>query len=142
MDLFGIGPLELLLVLLLALLLFGPRDLEKAGRSLGRGLNKLIQSETWRTVTHASRKLKDLPRELMRQANIEEMGAEIRAGRLPASSESRLPAKGPSSAAPTPAADGEPRGVAGRGAPGPRGGRPGRDGKQAKPKTPGGNDHA
>jgi Sec-independent protein translocase protein TatA len=73
MELFGIGPMELLFILLLALIIFGPKDIQKAGKTLGRELNKLVKSDTWRTVNQASQKLKTLPNELMREAGLEEL---------------------------------------------------------------------
>jgi Sec-independent protein translocase protein TatA len=73
MNIFGIGPLELIFILLLALLIFGPRDLEKAGKTLAQTLLKIIRSDTWRTVSQASRKLKTLPNELLREAGIDEL---------------------------------------------------------------------
>jgi len=37
---FQIGPLELILVLVVALLVLGPKRLPEAGRSLGRGIRE------------------------------------------------------------------------------------------------------
>jgi Sec-independent protein translocase protein TatA len=82
MELFGIGPLELLLILLLALIIFGPKDLEKAGRSLGRSLYKLINSETWRNLTQASRRLKNIPDELIREARLEDLEEKKASGKV------------------------------------------------------------
>ena len=72
MEFLGIGPLELLLILLLALIIMGPKDLEKTAKSMGKGLNRLVRSDTWKTVTEASRQLRTLPNKLMREANLEE----------------------------------------------------------------------
>jgi sec-independent protein translocase protein TatB len=83
MELFGIGPLELLLILLLALIIFGPKDIEKAGRSLGRSLYKLINSETWRTLSQASRKLKNIPDDLIREARLEDLDEKKASGQVP-----------------------------------------------------------
>ncbi len=41
---FGIGVWEILIVLLLALLIFGPKRLPEMGRSLGRGLREFKDS--------------------------------------------------------------------------------------------------
>jgi sec-independent protein translocase protein TatA len=42
----GIGPMELVIVLVIALLVLGPKRLPEAGRSLGRGLREFKQSVT------------------------------------------------------------------------------------------------
>ncbi len=80
MEIFGIGPLEFLFIVLLALLILGPKDLVKIGKSLGQGLNKLIKSDAWKTAREASDKVRSLPNELMRQAGIEEMKQSLEAG--------------------------------------------------------------
>lgn len=46
MDFFGIGPLELLLILILALVVFGPEKLPAMGRQLGKGIRELRKSVT------------------------------------------------------------------------------------------------
>ncbi len=73
MEILGIGPLELLFIILLALIILGPKDLEKTGKSIGQGLTKLVKSDTWKTVRQASDKVRSLPNELMREAGIEDM---------------------------------------------------------------------
>ena len=73
MNIFGIGPLEVLFVLLLALIVFGPKDIEKTGKAIGRSLNKLIHSESWRTVQQTGRELKNLPNRLMRESGLDEL---------------------------------------------------------------------
>ena len=42
----GIGPMELVIVLVLALLVLGPKRLPEAGRSLGRGMRNFKSSLT------------------------------------------------------------------------------------------------
>ncbi len=75
MDFLGIGPLELLFIIVLALIVLGPRDLAQTARSLGRILNRLYRSETWRTLTEASHTLRGLPNRLAREARLEELDA-------------------------------------------------------------------
>ncbi len=41
MELFGIGPMELILVLFLAMLVFGPDRLPEMGARLGKGLRSM-----------------------------------------------------------------------------------------------------
>ncbi len=73
MEIFGIGPLELLLILLLALIILGPKDMERIGKAAGQALNKLVKSDTWKTVRQASEKMKTLPNDLMREAELDEL---------------------------------------------------------------------
>jgi len=79
-ELFGIGPLELIFIILLALIIFGPKDLEKAGRTIGRSLYKFINSDTWRTLTRTSQKIKTFPNDLMRQAQQEILQEKVDSG--------------------------------------------------------------
>jgi len=73
MEIFGIGPLEFILIMLLALIILGPKDMEKIGKKIGQELNKLVKSDTWKTVRQASEKMKTLPNDLMREAELEEL---------------------------------------------------------------------
>jgi Sec-independent protein translocase protein TatA len=73
MEILGIGPLELALILLLAIIVLGPKDIQKVAKSIGQGLNKLVRSDTWRSVQQASEKVKNLPTELMREAQLDEL---------------------------------------------------------------------
>jgi hypothetical protein len=77
MDIFGIGPLEFLLVLLLALIIFGPNDMAKAGRALGRFLRRLVMSEEWRIITQSAREFRHMPERLMREAGVEDIKKEL-----------------------------------------------------------------
>jgi sec-independent protein translocase protein TatA len=43
---FGIGPLELIIVLVIALVVFGPKRLPDLGRSLGTGMREFKESIT------------------------------------------------------------------------------------------------
>jgi sec-independent protein translocase protein TatB len=72
MDFLGVGPLELLFILLIALIVLGPNDMVKAGRTLGKWLRKLVTSPTWRAVQQTSRDIRYLPNKLMRDAGLEE----------------------------------------------------------------------
>jgi len=80
MEILGIGWQELLFIVVIALIVLGPKDMEKAGRSLGRWLNQLVQSDSWKVFQKTSSELRNLPRNLMREANMEmrEVEKEIR----------------------------------------------------------------
>jgi Sec-independent protein translocase protein TatA len=57
MDIFGIGPTEIVFILLLALILLGPKDLEKTSRTIGRFLRDLTHSDGWRAFRDTSREI-------------------------------------------------------------------------------------
>lgn len=77
MEILGIGPLELFFILLIALIVLGPGDMVKAGRTLGRFLRKIVTSPEWQTVQKASRELRYLPNRLMREANLEDLSKDL-----------------------------------------------------------------
>jgi Sec-independent protein translocase protein TatA len=77
MEILGIGPLEFLFILLIALIVLGPNDMVKAGRMLGRFLRRIVTSPEWRTVQKASRELKYLPNRLMREASMEDLSQDL-----------------------------------------------------------------
>lgn len=75
MDILGIGPLELLFILLIALIVVGPKDLARVGRTLGRTLNRIYRSDSWRVLNEASKTIRTLPNRLAREAALEELDA-------------------------------------------------------------------
>jgi sec-independent protein translocase protein TatB len=77
MEILGIGPLELFFILIIALIILGPKDMAKAGRTLGRFMRKVVISPEWRTVQKASRELKYLPNRLMREASLEDLSKDF-----------------------------------------------------------------
>ena len=76
MEILGIGPSELVFIVVIALIVLGPRDMQKAGRTVGRWLNSIIRSDGWKAFQQTSREIRSLPNRLMREANIEMMEAE------------------------------------------------------------------
>lgn len=80
MEIFGVGASELVFILLIAIIVLGPKDMQKAGRTIGRWLNQLIRSDSWKIFQRTSAELRNLPRNLMREANMEvaEMEKDLR----------------------------------------------------------------
>ena len=77
MDILGIGPLEFLFILIIALIVLGPKDMVKAGRSIGRTLRMIVSSETWRVVQQASREIRNLPNRMMKEAALDDLQKEL-----------------------------------------------------------------
>jgi Sec-independent protein translocase protein TatA len=104
MEFLGIGPLELLVIFVLVLIIFSPKDLAQAGRTMGRWLNRLNRSETWQSMRQVSTEVQNLPARLAREAQLEELkelqkGIQLEGG-SPYADSSRIP---PMPAAPAPA---------------------------------------
>ena len=76
MEFLGIGPSELIFIIIIALIVLGPKDMQKAGKSIGRWLNNLVRSDGWKAFQQTSKEIRNLPTKLMRDANIEIMEAE------------------------------------------------------------------
>ncbi len=72
MDILGIGIPELAFIMMIALIILGPKDMQKAGRTVGTWLRKVVTSNEWQNVKSASRNIKSLPSQLMREAGFEE----------------------------------------------------------------------
>ena len=101
MEILGIGASELIFILIIAIIILGPRDMQKAGRTIGRWLNSLVRSDGWRALQRASQEIRRIPTHLMREANLDpeelrEMDREVR--------RSIDPRQYPSAPRPTPAA--------------------------------------
>jgi sec-independent protein translocase protein TatB len=81
MEFLGIGPSELFFIILIAIIILGPKDMQKAGKTVGRWLNQFIRSDGYKALQRASREIRNLPTTLMREANIDEIqsiGRDIR----------------------------------------------------------------
>lgn len=79
MEFLGVGPTELLLIIIVALIVLGPKDLAKTGRTVGKWLNNIVQSDIWKTVKKTSQELRQLPTQLMRDENLEKYKTELNA---------------------------------------------------------------
>jgi Sec-independent protein translocase protein TatA len=77
MDFLGIGPLELVFILIIALIVLGPKDMVKAGRTIGRLLRSIVTSPNWRAIQQTSREIRTLPNRLMREAGLEEISRDM-----------------------------------------------------------------
>jgi len=73
MEILGIGPTELLFIVVLALIILGPRDMQKAGRTIGKWLRQVVTSDGWKLFQQTSREIQTLPNRLMREAALEEL---------------------------------------------------------------------
>src|SRR3990172_6244716 len=71
MEILGIGTPELVFIVIIALIVLGPKDMQKAGRTIGKWLRNIVTSDGWKVFQQTSRELRTLPNRLMRDANEE-----------------------------------------------------------------------
>ena len=51
--------------------MLGLREMDARGKTIGGYLNKLVKSDGWKAFQQTSRELRNLPTNLMREANID-----------------------------------------------------------------------
>ena len=78
MEILGIGPSELFFIVVIALILLGPKDMQKAGRTLGKWLRQVVTSDGWKLFQQTSREIQNLPTRLMREASLDELNKDIK----------------------------------------------------------------
>lgn len=71
MEILGVGMQELIFIVIIALIVLGPKDMQKAGKTIGRWLNQLVRSDTWKLFQQTSSELRNMPRNLIKEANME-----------------------------------------------------------------------
>ena len=69
MEILGIGMSELVFVVIIALIVLGPKDMQKAGRTIGKWMRDIVTSDGWRAFQKTSSELRKLPAQMMRDAN-------------------------------------------------------------------------
>jgi len=71
MQLLGIGPLELLLIAVIAVIVLGPKGMVSGAREAGKAIRKIIRSPIWHEIVDTSREIREFPRKIAREAGIE-----------------------------------------------------------------------
>jgi Sec-independent protein translocase protein TatA len=77
MEIFGVGIPEMMFIVLIALILLGPKDMIAAGRTMGSFLRKFLTSPTWQAMRRTGEELQQLPTKLVREAGLEDLQNEV-----------------------------------------------------------------
>jgi len=77
MNVLGVGLLEILLILILGLLVLGPKGMIKAAKLAGKYLHKLYQSEFWKLAQGSRTAVEKYTRELQLTGEMEKIKAEL-----------------------------------------------------------------
>jgi sec-independent protein translocase protein TatB len=78
MEFLGIGPLEFLLIVVIAIIVLGPKGIVKAAREASQLIRKIVRSPLWRDVMDTSREIRELPKKIVKEAGIEDDLEELR----------------------------------------------------------------
>ncbi len=79
MEILGVGMSELVFIVIIALIVLGPKDMQKAGKTIGKWMRSIVTSDGWKIFQQTSRELRTLPNKLIREANEElnQIGGQI-----------------------------------------------------------------
>lgn len=83
MQIFGIGPLEFLFIIVIMILVLGPKGMVKSAREAGKTIRKLTRSPLWKEIVGTSREVRNLPAKIIKEAGIEDEVEELRRSTLP-----------------------------------------------------------
>jgi sec-independent protein translocase protein TatB len=78
MQIFNIGPVELILILLIMFILLGPEGMIKTARQIGKWVRELVRSPIWKDIMGYSREIRELPTKIVRETGLDEDLEEIR----------------------------------------------------------------
>lgn len=75
MEIFGIGPLELILIVVVALIVLGPKDMVTTAQKAASWLRKLRSSDIWATT----KEVMDIPNQVMKETGLDKEIRELQA---------------------------------------------------------------
>lgn len=73
MNIFGVGPLEIVVILIIGILVLGPEGMVEASRKLGSFMRSVVRSNWWRGLQDGVNEVQNLPYRLMREAELDEL---------------------------------------------------------------------
>lgn len=88
MKIFNIGPLELLLIVTIALIFLGPEGMLNTAKQVSKIIRQLIKSPLWASIMDTSKEIREMPRKLMEETGLDKSFDEIT--RLKSSAEEEI----------------------------------------------------
>ncbi|MCE1254393.1 MAG: twin-arginine translocase TatA/TatE family subunit [Anaerolineae bacterium] len=77
MELFNLGIGEILFIIIIALIIFGPGNMVKTAREMGAFIRKVTQSPYWQEVWATKRELAELPKIIVKEAQLDQTISEL-----------------------------------------------------------------
>lgn len=78
MEIFDIGPMEFLLILIITLVILGPDQMISTAQKIGEGIRKIIKSPIWTSLMDSSREIQNLKTQIVKETGLDETMKEIR----------------------------------------------------------------
>lgn len=78
MEILGVGPLEIILVFILALVVLGPQDMVATARKIGLWVRKFTRSEMWAEIMDTSREIRQIPNALLRDTGLQDAANDLK----------------------------------------------------------------
>jgi sec-independent protein translocase protein TatB len=72
MEIFNIGPFELLLILVIAFVLLGPKDMILTAYRIGKWIREMIRSPMWRDIIRQAQEIRELPQKLIDETGLKQ----------------------------------------------------------------------
>ena len=94
MNILGIGPFELLIIGIVALVVLGPKGLSDLGQKTGRFVRKVTRSVWWQDVVSTTREINELPGNIMHEVDMHDSSKEDLPKPLPGETSSKESKKG------------------------------------------------
>ena len=79
MEILGVGPLEFVFVLVIMLLLLGPKGMVKVVHDVGEFLRKLVQSPVWKSIINSSQEIREVQTQIIKESGLDQSLKDIRA---------------------------------------------------------------
>lgn len=77
MEIFNIGPLEFIIILVLMFIILGPKEMILTAHRIGVWVRKMTHSPMWREIIGYSAEIRELPKKVMDETGLQETLAEI-----------------------------------------------------------------
>lgn len=87
MEIFNIGPLELIIVLVIMFVLLGPDEMKRTARRIAVSIRKFVRSPIWADITGMREEIRELPKRLIEDTGLEEAVQDIKQTTTAASEE-------------------------------------------------------
>jgi len=77
MQIFNVGALEILFILIIAFLVLGPKRTINTARDIGKWVRNIVKSPFWREIVTTSSEIRELPKKIMDDAELQKMIADL-----------------------------------------------------------------